>query len=277
MRKVLITALLAASGVAAPVASAGSSTTTATLVLVRTTSGASSFDLTVSANPGKGGVLIGEADTYVRADRVVRVDSGYLIGNDPEEQGLDAGNLHVRTCGYTATCKPGRFSVTLVNVSYSAESSQGDVNALYFVVRGAHIQINFRGKGWVLRNEPLAFRHVTPRRSAKAWANFAGRGAAVSQGAQAAGGQSGSIAVAMPPCSASDVGVVARGIGQMTLSGGVTTAQFVCPAVAYPALTSYARTATTWRLTGWAAGDSTLSDQPLLVIDQPTRTTGAAK
>jgi hypothetical protein len=279
MRKVLVAALCAASGLFAPVASAGSAAQTMTFEVIRTTSGSSHFDLWITASPGERGALIGEAEAYVRAGRVTRVDGGAIVSNEPRAQGLDAGNLHIRTCGYTGTCNPGQYAAALLGVTYaSSASSAGDINALYVVVRAANISVKFKGAGWALRKQPLAFRNQATRQSATASVSDAGSGVAVTEGARATGGDEGSLAVAVPPCSISQENVVARGVGQMTLTGGVTTPRYTCPAaIKPPIMASYARTSTTWQLTGWAAGDTTLADQALLVIDEPRSTPGTAR
>jgi len=271
MRGRLAAVLLASSTLVIPAASADSAPGAVTFELIRTTSGPSQFDLSVSASPGPDGVLIGEADTYARSGHVVRIDGGAIVGDNPEAQGLDVGNVHIRTCSYTGTCAPGGFDVVLLGVSYASGSSAGDVNELFFVVRGTRISIRLTAKGWRLRNAPLTFHDQPTQQDAAASAAVAGRGVAVTGGAASPGGRSGSVAVAMPPCSISDVGAVARGAGRVTLIGGVTSPSFTCPATTAPVLASYATSATQWRIDGLVAGDTTLANQALLVIDTPKR------
>ena len=268
MRRAVIAVALCAAAAVPPAAGAASSATR-TFVLVRTTSGASSFNLSLSASPDSNGLLIGEADTYSKGGYVSRVDSGAIVGSHPSSQGIDAGSLHVRTCSYTGTCAPGSLDLAFLGFSYSSNNSSGDINALYFVMRGSRLQVKFTGTGWALKSVPLAFRAQEVQNNAVVAVSIANRGAAITDGASAPGGRSGSVAVAEPPCSTSDVGVLARGLGRVTLTGGVTSPTFTCPAPAAAILGSYARKSTTWQLTGVAAGDSTLSDEALLVIDTP--------
>jgi hypothetical protein len=100
---------------------------------------------------------------------------------------------------------------------------------------------------------PLAFRYVPTESVSSASANDATFGAAVFRGASAPGGPVGSVALASPPCSTAAVGGPSRGVGQVQLRGGVTTPTFTCPIDQNP-IGSYATAATTWAVTGFAAG-----------------------
>jgi hypothetical protein len=84
------------------------------------------------------------------------------------------------------------------------------------------------------------------------------------------GGRHGSLAVGLPPCSIAASGLVFRGVGTVTLDGGVRPESFTCPTSdVLPA--SYAARATTWRLHGNVTGESTGMDTRLFVVDLPAR------
>lgn len=237
---------------------------------MRTTSGGSGFNLSVAATTADRGVLIGEADTYAAQHRLVGADGGAILGEDPPGQGIDAGGLHVRTCGYTNTCQPGNLDLIGLGVSYEAQTSKGDVNLLWFVARGRQVQVKFSGHGWRMQRVPLNFRAVATQAASTAGSTLAAHGADLFQASdKTPGASTGSVAVASPPCSIATVGIVSRGVGQVNLTGSETAPSYMCPSNRAPILASYSRHKTQWQLQGLVVGDSTLANEALLIIDTP--------
>lgn len=250
--------------------------TTASFVLVRTTEGASDFNLSLSVDVPSGRGLIVDAETYVQDGRVRRAEGGAVVGQDPSSPGVDAAGVHFRTCGYTFSCTSSPPGVSLLGVSYSSSRSRGQLNMLLLVLRGQRIFARMTGHGWRLLRVPLTLAYVPTQTASAASASIAGRGVAAFTGATAKGASRGSVALAIPPCSISDLGVASRGVGRVELDGGLTKPTFTCPVDVAP-VASYAAGATTWSLTGFAAGDTTLADTALAVINTPARLPAAAR
>lgn len=274
MRRCLVHIWLALLVVAAAPAHAEPDMRTLSLLITRTTTGASDFSLGVFASVSPQGAFIGEADLTVTRGRVQSTSGGAVVSNNPSQQGLRAGPLRANTCEPTL-CDEAPDGVMLLGTSYSSRNSRGDVNAVLVVARAHRISYTFKGHGWSLRRLPLTFRAVELVQASEATASLGTRGVALFTGATAAGGKRGSVAVAVPPCSISDIGVASRGAGRVELLGGVAQPSFTCPTDQVP-IASYARAATTWRLQGIAAGDSTLAQSSLLVIDLPPQMPAAA-
>ncbi|MDQ1694872.1 MAG: hypothetical protein QOJ03_225 [Frankiaceae bacterium] len=255
-------------------ASADSHVKTVTFMLVRTTSGASQFDLSLSAHDSSKGAFVGDIDAVIRHGRVVETVAGSMGGLQSEADGVEVGPLHVRTCALTR-CGGDLEGQVGTAIGYSSDNSEGDVNAIFVVLHGSGIVYHFRGVGWRVLPMRLDYRTVDTRAASPVRVSSGVYSAAAIDGASAPGGAVGSVALAAPPCSIATVGVVSRGVGQIRLTGGATSPTFTCPTDRVP-IGSYTNRKATWSVDGWAAGDSTLSDTTLFVIDRPARLPHAA-
>lgn len=246
--------------------------------VVRTTTSASSFELTVDMSPPSGSDL----DAYTaavgfRTGETGAVESVVGLGatalGATNEPGVFYDGTAVTTCTAAGVCnaQPTFAAVTLVGHKDNGEADA--LNRYYVVVEGkvALSDIRFEAKGWVLAETSLETRYsdlrdaegaavtATPSVSANAFLST-----------QLAGGASGSLAMAAPPCSQATSGVVARGAGRMTLSGGTEDQVQMCPFVGgNGVLADHAPAATTWEASGLVAGDSTLHEGRLFVVDLP--------
>ena len=124
------------------------------------------------------------------------------------------------------------------------------------VTQAARVRITDRVlERWRATHRSGGYTQVTAADATADGVATSGTSAEVLREASARGGRRGSIAVAVPPC---DVGV-----GRMRLDGGRAPVEIGCPT---RAVTAFADRATTWRLSGLAAGTASAGTR-LLVID----------
>jgi len=273
-RAILALGLLVAELIAPIEGHATSHVETLTLLLVRTTSGPSQFNISLTAYAPKEGAFVGDIDVVARRGRVVQTVSGSMGGLQSERDGASAGPIHFRTCR-AMECGGGPEGLVGAGIGYSSRHSRGDVNLLFLVLHGDDVSYKFEGSGWRVVSVPLTYRTVDTWDTSPVRISSGVYSAAVVVGARAMGGDRGSVALAAPPCSISLAGVVSRGVGKVRLTGGATRPEFTCPIDRIP-MGSYSNHKTTWSVDGRAAGDSTQSDTTLFVIDRPARLPHAA-
>jgi hypothetical protein len=146
------------------------------------------------------------------------------------------------------------------------------LNRFWIVTEGA-FRIRLKGHGWTLARRPLSYRYQLARDSAAMQVDTGVSSVEISGDARLAGGRRGSLAVLMPPCSTSSTvpGAAAplpRGVGSMSLLGGVGTPSVTCPSdvgTVYP--TSHATGRTTWTSRGRIVGDHTFQSVRMFVVD----------
>lgn len=251
--------------------------TLATFMLVRTTSGASSYELSVTATALQDRpALYGLASTRSVGGRIVSTSTGFaesLYATDPEEAGL-AGqrtSLCKRSNHQLQLCwspgPGGAGSAFFVTWYKSDGSSKGADNLVFVVAQGVATGVSFKGQGWKLVRIPLSYRAHDSSSASFAWFSVIHSvGGDVFEETQAPGGRYGSLAVATPPCTNLGVG----GIGSVTLRGGTTTPTMTCPtAASSPVLTSFAPRSTSWNFSGIAAGANYYTKNRLFIVDLP--------
>jgi hypothetical protein len=246
---------------------------TRTLVLRRTSSGPTSFQLNVSVLADSRGTFIGAMGA--RADRG-RVTSATAV----------TASTTRRWDNSTVETGPFRFTACDVGVCHgnqiegyhglgSAYRDQGieDTGALthvFVAMVGKDAAYEFTGKGWTVQVLRFGFRYLDGGDTSADFAHFGAVGVEAYSDGSLIGGRHGSLAMGVPPCSLTGTGLVFRGVGTVTLDGGVRPESFTCPTSRIlPA--SYATRATTWRLHGTVAGDATGMDTRLFVVDLPAR------
>lgn len=273
-----IATAMAAVASALPTGAAEPALTKQTLMLVRTTSGPASFTLMSEA------ALSDRNRHAFNAVISARVEEGRVV----RASSLGASTFYwdygvkVRTPGQTVeVCQPlGGCIVhrTLVYNSSTFSQDEGGPevdNRLYVVIEGP-ARVSFQGKGWQLQRVPLNYRYVEAA-DARATGVFTGSTVVeLFESASLDGGARGSIATGAPPCSfssgAAGVGVVPRGAGTATLTGGSSPLSVTCPEnIGRPYLTGVTHKRARWDLRGPVVGDATGVNVPLFVLDIPPR------
>lgn len=243
-----------------------------TLVLKRTTSGPSSFTLDVGVtNDHSNGSFVGEVGARIVRGKPVSVVPAFAASSRRwEDTTLRVGDLTVTSCQVGVCHDDHLKGYQGLGTTYSDDGRADEPNYFFVVAYGHNVEFGFRGTGWRVFRAPLAFRYVDGPADAEASSHLLMASAEVFTGATATGGRLGSLAVAIPPCSVAMSGLVARGVGRVTLEGGAEPVEATCPADR-TFIGSYARAATRWRLTGTAAGDSSAQDTRMFVLDLPKR------
>ncbi|HVF06554.1 MAG TPA: hypothetical protein VNA20_17065 [Frankiaceae bacterium] len=239
------------------------------LMAYRTTRGAASLALQVDAPPGKQPSVIAMVVATVDRGRIESIDHAAAVLSG------EADSAQVRANGSrTVLCESGACvldtSTEIAGGAVRIDNDAGDDrwNVLFVVARGRSATYRATAKGWTVKRVSLPFRVVTGQQATDAGAYAVGAGVEVFRQAAAHGGGTGSLAVAEPPCSEATTGAVSRGIGTLTLDGGVKSDTYTCPADR-GALAGWATRRTTWRVHGTAAGDSTMAGARLVVLDLP--------
>lgn len=248
-----------------------------TLMLVRTTSGPASFTLIVEAalSDQNRRAFNGVVSARVESGRVVRASS---LGGQAFY--WDYG-VRAKTPTQTVeVCQPLGGCIVNRTLAYNSITSSRDRggpdldNRLYVVIEGP-ADVKFKASGWELRRVPLTYRYVEAA-DAQATGVFTGSDIVeVFDAASLTGGATGSIATGTPPCSSATtgpvgVGVVPRGVGTATLTGGPTPLSVTCPEnVGRPHLTGVASGRTRWDFRGPVVGDAAGVNVPLFVLDVP--------
>ena len=240
-------------------------------MLVRTTDGPASFQISAGGSPGDGvdafagvigarvedgeakAVFPGTHATYGRTDST----TVYGLGDEP-----------------TTACELGGPCTVLTTLgggvqTYLSDDGGKDVpNRVYVVIEAAYIDFAVEAKGWELRPADFDYRYVDNLESDAIGASQNSRGVEVFFESTAPGGANGSVAQANPPCTRSVVNQVSRGVGRMTLDGGPSSPTFTCP-LDTDLIGDFARGATTWRAHGYIAGQNDLANTHLFVVDLP--------
>jgi hypothetical protein len=278
MRRLIALLAVVLGGLAAPSATGQEVPRTVSLMLVRQTSGPSKFHLDVTAHVPSAGAYFGQIFATLRGGRVVATHSGGLIWSKPDGGTAQVGRIEVSTCSVTS-CESGAPEGEIgagTDYDTGAKQSKGDFNAIFVVARGTDITFRLTGTGWRIVKVPLSHVMRLTRAASPASASIGPYGFTIFDGeVTAAGNRTGSVALAAPPCSMTTTGVVSRGLGHVQLAGGTSAPTFTCP-TDHVLMSSYASRATTWSLHGTAAGDSTMADAALLVVNLPTRMPTAA-
>lgn len=243
-----------------------------TFVLKRTTTGPTSYTLDIGVdNDNTHGSFIGEVGARIVRRKVVGVTPSFAASSRRwEDSTLRVGDTRVSTCDVNICHDDKVTGYQGLGTTYVDAGEPDAPNFFFVVASGRRVAYTFRGTGWKLYRATLRYRYVDGAQNAPASAHAGAVGAEVFTESRAPGGRSGSLAVAIPPCSVAMSGLASRGAGQVTLDGGVRPARFTCPADR-SFVGSYATAATTWRLHGTAAGESTGQDTRLFVLDLPTR------
>lgn len=272
--RLLGAALLVAAVVPATPATAAPPLERLGLLLRRTTSGPSSFtlDVTVRSDP-RGGFVGGVGARFVRGKPVNAVPLAAGSSRRWDYSTLQAGDARWSTCD-AGVCDDERdLSVHGLGSTYRDDGVDEESATHFFVVAyGADVEYEFAGRGWavVADRARIAYRFVDGAERSVASSHAGMRGVEVSGEYTAPGGQHGSLALAIPPCSMTKTGVVSRGVGTVTLDGGTQPRTFTCP-VDRAFLADHATRATSWRLHGRVVGETTLQETRLFVVDVPAR------
>jgi hypothetical protein len=269
-----ISAVGVTSGVAASGATAAPGRASLVLELTRTTQGPSSFELTlVLAHNARGGEgLVASVGGHGSRGRYTAVVPGFVSSvarSDNRTASIDG--RQVRVCDATSALCFNQTSVNglfISSTSYSDSGAAGNLTTWFAVAEGASVRYEFSGRGWQVRRIKVPYRFVDG--SDDQVAVHAG----VQDGVEVfhrpvtlPGGRFGSLAVAAPPCSAVSVGIP-RGVARLTLDGGESSVVAVCPSAASnPNKAAWAPSSTSWTLSGYAVGETSLAETRSFVLD----------
>ena len=242
-----------------------------TVVLERITSGPASFELLVTADFDETGAFIGSLDGEVTKGRVVGVRPGFATSmGERDGVGVSAMGDSINSCDQVDVCTAEGIGQGFQAISYQDDEGGDSTNFVLLAAEAKDISYKFDSNGWRLRVVDWPFRYLdTDGSDAVSLGTGSGEGAEVFFEATLRGGRHGSLAVALPPCSTAHIGVVDRGVGEATLSGGVEEKTTTCPTDRPSGAATWAPKKTTWRLEGTVLGDSTLNETRLFVIDLP--------
>lgn len=218
------------------------------------------------------GGFIGDVGGYFSRGRPVSSETSYFGSvRRWENDTVQVGNTTFTTCQAGLLCygddDPGMYGLG----STYADNGESHAPNYYFVVAtGRHVEYTFHGTGWTLVRTPLTSRYLDGGDTGAAAVHVLQSGVEVYGDGSLPGGRYGSIGAGKPPCSLAASSLVSRGVGSVTLEGGVDRPEFTCP-TSRVMLSSYATGPTTWRLRGTAVGDNTMADSRLFVLDLPRR------
>ena len=220
------------------------------------------------------GAFFGDLGVHADQGRVssVQPDGMTSFGYSDNDTFTASGKaVSICTTATAITCAgEGPGGVALVGVTYSDDGIGASIaNRWIFVASGQEVSTKFHASGWRLRQVPLRYRFTDGAAADTLGLNLAGRSVGVFTSASLAGGTSGSIAQALPPCSNAEAPPIMEGVGQLTLAGGTREESLTCPGLPHGAIASWSARVTTWTARGFAAGSSTLYNTRLLVIDIP--------
>jgi hypothetical protein len=249
------------------------------LELTRTTGGPSSFELSLvlSYNAKGGEGFIGEMGGRRSASGFAYVEPGFVSSaGRSDNRTVSLHGQQVSACAQTsALCfnQSDLDGLFVSSTSYSDASAVGSITTWYAVAEGLSVKYEFRGKGWKVRRVSLPYRFVDGSDGQVAAHAAVVDGVEVfDQPVAARGGRWGSLALAAPPCSTSAVSVVPRGVARLTLRGGRTEPEAVCPSSGTnPNKGAWAPAATTWTIDGYAVGETALAETRAFVLDLPRR------
>lgn len=240
------------------------------LMLERTTNGPSRYTLDISVDFEDPGAFVAAVDARMEAGRIVDTWPGWASSFGREESpSVSAMGTRVSVCVEAGVCT-GTFGQAGLTSFYIDEQGGFPINRAFFAAWGQNIEYTFEAEGWRLHEVGWDFRFVDGTESKSVSVDIvAGDGAELFFDAEARGGAHGSIAVGAPPCSTANLGIPPRGVGRVVLQGGVNEETVIC-LVPPRTMSSWATGATQWRLSGAAAGDTTINATRLFVLDFPS-------
>lgn len=262
---------LLASALSLP-ASAAAPAQRVTFVLRRTGAGATSWNLNIHINNDHAtGSFLGFVGARFERGKPVRADAAWAgSARRWEDTTLHLAGTTVSSCSAGVCHDDTVLGYQGLVSSYRDEGGDDAYTHFFLVATGRIVRYGFEGKGWTLVRMPLSFRYLDGGDTSPAHAHSGQTGAEVFTEASLPGGRHGSLGVGVPPCSFAAVHVAMRGVGRLTLDGGAKPETVVCPDQP-KLLGSYATGPTTWRFHGLAAGDITIQDTRLFVVDLPAR------
>lgn len=243
--------------------------------IVRATDGPAEFSFSAQLRP------ISEEVTFAGALAMTTDQSGlvrHVVGlggttfGQHSQPTVFANGETITPCTIAGYCEDIYVHLGAATVIVMSDNGGPDVlNRFYVVTEGTDPEVDFSGDGWVLHEAPLAFRHVGMHEAEGAGTLLVTtHGLELFLGASTEGGEFGSIAQAIPPCSQSTTNAVARGAGTLTLTGGVNGAEGHCPQIGFrPLISDHAVNATTWRAEGPVMGNNSMTHTRLFVVDLP--------
>lgn len=273
----LLTVIGIASGSAASGATAPPGRASLVLELTRTTRGPSSFDLTLVLTHNARGAAglaanVGGRQVNGRYTEVVpgfvssvaRSDNRTVSVRGQQVSACDASS---NLCFNQSAALNGLF---VSSTSYRDTGEAGNLTTWYAVAEGASARYDFKGRGWKVRRIKVPYRFVDGSDGQLAAHAGPVDGVEVyNRPVTLSGGRSGSLAVAAPPCSTTTVGVP-RGLARLTLNGGREPVVAECPtATSNPNKGAWAASSTTWTLSGYAVGETSLAETRAFVLDLP--------
>lgn len=238
-------------------------------VLQRTTRAASSYDLTVTADPGSDGAFLGSVHAAVSGGRITGVWPGVSTSlGRPDEP------LVYSPAASASSCDAGQCDLYETHggqgISFRDSDGTNPINRSFIAVAGIAPRINFESDGWRLVRTSWSFSFVDGTESEAAGARVGDtHGAELFLDATLDGGRYGSIAQATPPCSSVTTNAASHGVGRVTLDGGTESLSTTCPTDNPSRLASWSPAATTWNLHGTAAGATDLAETRLFVLNFP--------
>jgi hypothetical protein len=245
---------------------------TSSFLIQRTrTAGPADFRFDISAEAdGVPGFLTDIWMSYDHAGRVSAVKPGEVQAfNDTREPAVYASGRSLSSCA-VGICETGSTPMGSLAI-VSRDEGSTSTPAVLVIARGSRVTWQFRGHGYRLLRARARFRYVAAGNTSAVGVNYLGNGAEFyATSTSLRGGPRGSIAVGVAPCSTSGSGVVSRGVGRLSLSGGPATRTTTCPRERGVLADTTARR-TTWDLQGFGAGDTSMRGVRLLVIDLPLR------
>lgn len=194
----------------------------------------------------------------------------HLSYGHSDEPGLYAAGESATLCD-AGQCGISRSRGAEKVFTISDDGGTDEANVYFIVVEGERAKLNeFTGTGWVLRKLPFGYRYVDGTQSTAVAAEEATAGVEVFVEATAPGGAGGSLGQAQPPCGLT-ADLVWLGAGLLTLEGGAAeeAPQVGCPNAGHAVVADRAPAATTWTLSGVAAGHTLNTQTRLFVVDLP--------
>jgi hypothetical protein len=247
--------------------------------LVRTTPGPSSYTLAVDhrtpdGTMGLDGLLASVLLRTGEDGRIEQAVDGIVVTDDSKRTaGVWVAGQEIGPCAQTGQCHTGRVVLgSRTHFSYSDQGHADAFNRLLIVFEGYELDMSFEGDGWDLHETSLDYRYVEWDDTSTLGVAAGLDGADVFLSAHAVGGQRGSVAIAVPPCSPSHSGVtlgLAKGVGTLALLGGDDGPSLTCPGFGLQALTDFTNEPTTWAAEGPMVGEHTFSSVRLFVLDLP--------
>lgn len=241
-------------------------------MLVRTSTDASaSMHLNLSVVPGERAAVYSVTFATLRRGRITSVDlAGASSPGASDHTQVRANGTSTSLCS-RGVCQLDWETLTS-GVGAGASGGPNGPNVLFVVAQapGGSVGYSVDLVGWQLIPTSFTYRWVNGVDSAAVGAFAGPYGVEAFTDASLRGGTSGSIAIAIAPCDANGTNAASKGIGRLTLDGGVTQPTFTCPLNANP-VGSWATRATDWRVHGQVAGSAGGHDTRLFVLDLPPR------